>query len=179
MKIYTKTGDKGKTSLFSGGRVLKSDLRIKTYGTVDELNSFIGLLCACEINHAYKEILIKIQHKLYNLGSLLAVKGEVKYELPKIEKKDIEFLENKIDELSSKLSPLKDFILPGGNKQVAQCHVCRTVCRRAERELVELSQTEKINFLLVKYLNRLSDYLFALSRVLSKETNATETVWQP
>jgi cob(I)alamin adenosyltransferase len=109
----------------------------------------------------------------------LAVKGEVKYELPKIEKKDIEFLENKIDELSSKLPPLKDFILPGGNKQVAQCHVCRTVCRRAERELVELSQTEKINFLLVKYLNRLSDYLFALSRVLSKETNATETVWQP
>ena len=179
MKIYTKTGDKGSTSLFSGGRVLKSDLRIKAYGSVDELNSFIGLLIACEINHNFKEILINIQHKLYNLGSLLAVKGKPKYELPKIKEKDIQFLETEIDKISTELPPLKNFILPGGNMQVAQCHVCRTICRRAERELVELSQTEEIDFLLVKYLNRLSDYLFALSRIISKETNAIETVWKP
>ncbi|NPA44435.1 MAG: cob(I)yrinic acid a,c-diamide adenosyltransferase [Chlorobi bacterium] len=179
MKIYTKTGDKGKTSLFSGGRVLKSDLRIKAYGSVDELNSFIGMLFACEIGHTFKDVLVKIQHKLYNLGSLLAVKGEVAYKLPKVEEKDVQFLENEIDNLNKMLPPLKDFILPGGNKQVAQCHICRTVCRRAERELVELAQSEGVDALLIMYLNRLSDYLFVLARVISKETGANEVVWKP
>jgi len=179
MKIYTKTGDKGKTSLFSGGRVLKSDLRIKAYGTVDELNSFIGMLITCEINENYKETLLEIQHKLYNLGSLLAVRGETSYKLPEIEQKNVQFLENEIDVLSNHLPLLKNFILPGGNKQVAQCHICRTICRRAERELVELSQFESVDGLLIKYLNRLSDYLFVLARVISKETGAQEVVWMP
>lgn len=179
MKIYTKTGDKGKTSLFSGGRVFKSDLRIKSYGSVDELNSFIGMLSVCEINPLFKETLINIQHKLYSLASLLAVKGEVSYNLPKIEEKDIQFLENEIDELNKNLEPLKSFIIPGGNKQVAQCHICRTVCRRAERELVELSTKENLDFLLIQYLNRLSDYLFVLARAISKESGAKELIWKP
>ncbi len=178
MKIYTKTGDKGKTSLFSGGRVLKSDLRIKAYGSVDELNSFIGMLSACEINHIFKEILIKIQHKLYNLGSLLAVKGKVTYKLPEIKEEDVHFIETEIDILNKNLDPLKEFILPGGNKQVAQCHICRTVCRRAERELVELSINEDVDLLLIRYLNRLSDFLFVLARAISKELNAEEIVWK-
>ncbi len=179
MKIYTKTGDSGETSLFSGGRVSKSDLRIKAYGSTDELNSFIGLLAASDINIAHKKILFQIQNKIYNIGSILAVKGETTFSVPKIKPENIELLENEIDNLNKELPPLKDFIIPGGNIVTAQCHVCRSVCRRAEREVVELANSEKIDILVIQYLNRLSDYLFVLARKISKDTNAKETIWKP
>ena len=179
MKIYTKTGDAGETSLFSGGRVSKSDLRIKAYGSTDELNSFIGLLAAYDINITHKNILHQIQHKLYNIGSILAVKAETSFSVPEIKQADIELLENEIDNLNKELPELKDFIIPGGNQTTAQCHICRSVCRRAEREVVELANNENINILVLKYLNRLSDYLFVLSRKVSKETKAEETIWEP
>ncbi len=179
MKIYTKTGDSGETSLFSGGRVSKSDLRIKAYGSTDELNSFIGLLAASDINIAHKKILLQIQNKIYNIGSILAVKGETTFSVPKIKPENIELLENEIDNLNKELPPLKDFIIPGGNIVTAQCHVCRSVCRRAEREVVELANSEKIDILVIQYLNRLSDYLFVLARKISKDTNAKETIWKP
>lgn len=179
MKIYTKTGDSGETSLFSGGRVSKSGLRIKAYGSTDELNSFIGLLTASDINIAHKKILLQIQNKIYNIGSILAVKGETTFSVPKIKPEDIELLENEIDHLNKELPPLKDFIIPGGNIVTAQCHVCRSVCRRAEREVVELASSEKIDILVIQYLNRLSDYLFVLARKISKDTNAKETIWKP
>ena len=179
MKIYTKTGDSGETSLFTGERISKSDQRIKAYGSTDELNSFVGLLAASNINITHKKILIQIQNKLYNIGSVLAVKGETNFSIPEIKQKDIELLENEIDRLNKELPPLKDFIIPGGNIVTAQCHVCRSVCRRAEREVVELANNETIDILVIQYLNRLSDYLFVLSRKISKETNAEETLWKP
>jgi len=176
MKIYTKTGDKGETSLFSGGRVKKSDLRIKAYGSTDELNSFIGLLAAYDINLKHKKILNEIQHKLFYVGSILAVKGKTSFSIPKIEQADIQLLENEIDSLNENLTPLKEFIIPGGNIVTAQCHICRSVCRRAEREVVELAINEEINISVIEYLNRLSDYLFVLGRMISKETNANEII---
>ncbi len=179
MKIYTKTGDKGETSLLNGERVSKSDLRIKAYGTTDELNSFIGMLRASEIEDVHKEILLQIQNKLYNLGSILAVRGKTTFALPEIKQGDIALLEKEMDRLNDTLPTLKDFIIPGGNNEVAQCHICRSVCRRAERELVELSIKEDVDILLIKYLNRLSDYLFVLARVISKESGVTEFVWKP
>jgi len=179
MKIYTKTGDKGKTSLFSGGRVNKSDLRIKAYGTTDELNSFIGMLRAYKIKESHKKTLLQIQNKLYNLGSIIAVKEKTSFKIPELKQEDIKLLEKEIDKLNKTLPILKDFIIPGGNTQTSQCHICRSICRRAERELVELAINENIDNLLIKYLNRLSDYLFVLSRAISKESNAEEIIWKP
>ncbi len=179
MKIYTKTGDKGHTSLFSGGRVSKSDLRIKAYGTTDELNSFIGLLAASEINISHTKVLINVQNKLYNVGSILAVKGKTSFKVPEITMIDVVFLEKEIDRLNLELPPIKNFIIPGGNKATALCHVCRSVCRRAERKVVELQNIENIDLVIIKYLNRLSDYLFVLARKISKETKAKEIVWKP
>ncbi|MCF6366851.1 MAG: cob(I)yrinic acid a,c-diamide adenosyltransferase [Bacteroidales bacterium] len=179
MKIYTKTGDKGETSLFSGGRVKKSDLRIRAYGSIDELNSFIGLLAAYDINVNYKEVLQKIQQKLYNIGSVLAVKEKTSFSGPKITQADTELLEKEIDNLNNNLPPIKDFIIPGGNIITAQCHICRSICRRTEREVVELAINEEINIIVLEYLNRLSDYLFVLGRMVSQETKADEVVWKP
>ncbi|NPA68601.1 MAG: cob(I)yrinic acid a,c-diamide adenosyltransferase [Chlorobi bacterium] len=179
MKIYTKTGDKGKTSLLSGERVLKSDLRLDAYGTVDELSSFVGLLGSYDISESHKKFLYEIQNKLYNAGTLLAVRTEVKFDLPKITEADIELIEKETDMLSAKLPPLKSFVLPGGDTVVAQAHVCRSICRRAERAAVKLSETEPVNESVIVFLNRLSDYFFVLSRSIAYEKGVSELLWKP
>jgi len=176
MKIYTKTGDKGMTSLLSGERALKNDLRIKAYGTVDELNSFVGLLASYDLNKRHKEFLQSIQNDLYHAGSLLAVRGETKFKLKEIDNTDIEFIEKEIDLMNAKLPKLEHFIIPGGNQDAAVCHICRTVCRRAEREVVELTEKENVNDNIVIFLNRLSDYFFVLSRMLLFDKNLPEVI---
>ncbi|MBL7859319.1 MAG: cob(I)yrinic acid a,c-diamide adenosyltransferase [Cyclobacteriaceae bacterium] len=180
MKIYTKTGDQGTTSLFGGKRVSKSDLRIDTYGTVDELNSFIGLVRDQEVNQQRKNILVEIQDRLFTIGSILATEpGNTKVKIPALAETDIVFLETAIDEMESQLPPMKFFVLPGGHPSVSFCHVARTVCRRAERLTIALNHLEPIETLVIKYLNRLSDYLFVLSRKMSHELGAEETPWKP
>jgi cob(I)alamin adenosyltransferase len=177
LKIYTKTGDTGQTSLLSGERVEKSEIRIDAYGSVDELNSFIGLLRCETEDRDISEQLNTVQNKLFNIGSLLATQKETTFKLPKIEESDIVFLEIKIDEMNEKLPALKNFILPGGNKAVSLCHVCRTVCRRAEREAVRIQNPAEKDIICIKYLNRLSDYFFVLSRYVGKITSAPEINW--
>lgn len=180
MKIYTKTGDSGSTSLFGGKRVLKSDLRIDTYGTVDELNSYIGLLRDQDVNHKRKDILIEIQDRLFTIGSILATEpGNDKVKTPTLTEADIQLLEKQIDTIDAQLPPMRSFVLPGGHPSVSFCHIARTVCRRAERLVIALDAVEKINPLVIQYLNRLSDFLFMLSRKMSAELNAEETPWKP
>lgn len=180
MKIYTKTGDQGSTSLFGGKRVSKADLRIETYGTVDELNSFLGLVRDQEINLKRKDELVEVQDRLFTIGSILAAEpGNTKVKTPLLKEDDVSFLENRIDEMEGKLPPLRSFVLPGGHASVSHCHVTRTVCRRAERICISLSQHEVIDPLIIKYLNRLSDYLFVLSRKMAQELEAEETPWKP
>ncbi len=179
MKIYTKTGDQGTTSLFGGKRVSKADLRIDTYGTVDELNSFLGLVRDQEVNRKRKEVLIEIQNKLFVIGSILATKpGNTKVKIPGLQEEDIIFLEKEIDAMEAELSPMRFFVLPGGHQSVSFCHVARTVCRRAERLTTALHEEEKIESLVIKYLNRLSDYLFVLSRKMTHELGAEEIAWR-
>lgn len=180
MKIYTKTGDKGETSLIGGTRLPKNHIRIETYGTVDELNSWIGLIRDQNIDENHKNVLLEIQDRLFTLGSLLAADPvKSKMTLPQVSEEDIIFLEKKIDEMDLALEPMRSFVLPGGNTIVSYCHIARCVCRRAERMSVALNETEKLNDLIVKYLNRLSDYLFTLSRKLAAETGAKEHPWKP
>lgn len=180
MKVYTKKGDKGTTQLIGGTRVPKSSLRIEAYGTVDELNSYVGLLRDQEIEGKHQERLLEIQDRLFTMGSLLAVdENGTKMELPGLFEYDVENLENWIDDMESGLEPMKSFVLPGGHPSVSHTHIARCVCRRAERITVDLSQTAEIDPLLLRYLNRLSDYLFVLSRALTKELNATEIPWVP
>ncbi|NOZ34575.1 MAG: cob(I)yrinic acid a,c-diamide adenosyltransferase [Chlorobi bacterium] len=178
MKIYTKTGDAGKTSLLSGERVEKFDIRINAYGTVDELNSFIGFLIALDLEKEHKTFLVIIQNKLFNLGSVLAVRNDVSFNIPEITEEDILLIEKEIDKMNKDIPPVKEFILPGGDIVSAQCHVCRSVCRRAERLVVELSEKETVDVLSVKFLNRLSDYFFVLSRKNIFEKNLNESVWR-
>jgi cob(I)alamin adenosyltransferase len=178
MKIYTKTGDEGMTSLFGGKRVSKSDLRIDTYGTVDELNSYIGLLRDQEVNKTREGILIQIQDRLFTIGSLLATEpGNTKVKVPVLYDNDIVALETEIDIMDSQLEPMRSFILPGGHPSVSFGHIARTVCRRAERLVIALDHEEKTAPHVIKYLNRLSDYLFMLCRKMSKEMHAQETPW--
>ncbi|MBL7843624.1 MAG: cob(I)yrinic acid a,c-diamide adenosyltransferase [Cyclobacteriaceae bacterium] len=180
MKIYTKTGDSGSTSLFGGKRVLKSDLRIDTYGTVDELNSYLGLLRDQEVNHKRKDILIEIQDRLFTIGSILATEpGNDKVKIPALSEADIQLLEKEIDTMDAQLPPMRSFVLPGGHPSVSFCHIARTVCRRAERLVIALDAVEKTNPLVIQYLNRLSDYLFMLSRKMTAELKAEETPWRP
>jgi len=174
MKIYTKTGDKGQTSLIGGTRVPKHHIRIEAYGTVDELNSFIGLIRDQDIKEHYKEILIEIQ------DSLLAsdpVKSKMK--VPQISEEDVILLEKEIDTMNEELPEMRSFVLPGGHSTVSYCHLARCVCRRAERNTIKLAELDKVDEIIVKYLNRLSDYLFVLSRKLSKDLGAKETPWKP
>jgi cob(I)alamin adenosyltransferase len=179
MKIYTKTGDGGTTSLFGGKRVSKADLRIDTYGTVDELNSFMGLVRDQEVNQKRKEVLVNIQNTLFIIGSILATEpGNTKVKIPTLAENQITFLENQIDAMESELESMRFFILPGGHTSVSFCHLARTVCRRAERLTIALHQQEAIEPLVIKYLNRLSDYLFVLSRKMTKELGAEEIPWQ-
>src|SRR5687767_13269853 len=161
MKIYTKTGDDGTTSLFGGKRVSKADLRIDSYGTVDELNSFIGLVRDQEVNEKRREVLARIQNTLFVIGSILAAEpGNTKVKIPSLKEEDVQFLEQEIDSMDAHLPPLRSFILPGGHTAVSFCHIARTVCRRAERLTTALNAQESVAMLVLKYLNRLSDYLF-------------------
>lgn len=179
-KIYTKTGDKGQTSLIGGTRIPKFDIRIEAYGTVDELNSTIGLVRDQQIDDHSKNILIEIQDRLFTIGSLLAVdSSDSKMNLPQIFEADVELLEKEIDQMNDKLPEMKSFVLPGGHTTVSFCHIARCVCRRAERCVLKLNEKEPVNELIYKYLNRLSDYLFVLSRQFSKDLQAIETPWKP
>src|SRR6478609_1862512 len=180
MKIYTKTGDQGTTALFGGQRLSKSDLRIETYGTVDELNSFLGLLRDQAVNVNRKEVLIEIQDRLFTIGSILATEpGNTKVKIPALQESDIVFLENEIDKMDGQLPPMKFFVLPGGHESVSFGHVTRTVCRRAERLVIALHEQTPVDSLVIKYLNRLSDYLFVLCRMMAQELKIEETPWKP
>lgn len=187
MKIYTKTGDKGSTSLFGGTRVPKDHIRIESYGTVDELNSYIGLIRDQEIDSHYKDILIEIQDRLFTAGALLATpedktvlkNGENRLQNLGIIDSDIELLEKEIDTMESLLPPMTHFVLPGGHPTVSHCHIARCICRRAERLTVQLSHNESVPEIIIRYLNRLSDYLFVLARKLTLDLNAEEIKWIP
>ncbi|HOX83378.1 MAG TPA: cob(I)yrinic acid a,c-diamide adenosyltransferase [Chryseolinea sp.] len=180
MKIYTKTGDSGTTALFGGKRVSKANLRIDTYGTVDELNSYLGLVRDQEVNAKRKDTLIEIQDRLFTIGSILATEPEnTKVKIPLLSEDDILFLEKEMDVMEAELPSMKSFVLPGGHQAVSFCHVARTVCRRTERLTISLNTQEAINPLVIKYLNRLSDYLFMLSRKMTHELGAEETPWKP
>ncbi len=180
MKIYTKTGDKGTTALFGGKRVSKADERIEAYGTIDELNSWVGLLRDQEVNRMRAEELIEIQDRLFTIGSILATEpGNTKLKIPSLYTSDITFLENCIDAMDAALEPMKVFVLPGGHTSISFGHVTRTVCRRAERLVIFLDAHEKVEPLVIQYLNRLSDYLFMLCRTMALELKVKETPWKP
>ena len=180
MKVYTKTGDLGETSLLGGSRVSKAELQIESYGTVDELNSYIGLMRDQIWKQPLLEELIEIQDRLFTIGAHLANdKKKNKIKLPEIHEKDVQRLEMEIDMMDSQLPPMKAFILPGGHTLVSHTHIARCVCRRAERKVVRLSESWEISPIIIKYLNRLSDYLFVLGRKLSKDLGADEIEWKP
>ena len=177
-KIYTKTGDKGSTSLFDGSRVQKSDARIEAYGTIDELNSHLGMLIDLAKEHIDTSILETTQHHLFNIGSYLATPSSAEFYdlLPKLTEAPTLELEQLIDEYTNTLVPLKYFILPGGHPAISQAHICRTITRRSERRINELEQT--VDYLLInKYINRLSDFFFVFARVLAKNLNIPEKRW--
>ena len=180
MKIYTKTGDEGLTSLIGGTRVPKYDLRIESYGTVDELNSYIGLIRDHDIDTDQKDNLKEIQDRLFTIGAALASDPEKsKMKIPDLHLSDITFLESQIDEMNLVLPELKHFILPGGSPVVSFCHVSRCVCRRAERIIVHLKEESFVDEKVIIYLNRLSDYLFVLARKLYQDSNMPENQWFP
>jgi cob(I)alamin adenosyltransferase len=180
VKIYTKTGDKGSTSLIGGARVPKYHPRIEAYGTVDELMAFVSLLRDQEIDAYWKDVLLEVLDRLMSCASILAADcTDCKVKIPQIPYSDIEFLETQIDKIDQALEPLSSFILPGGHQAVSLCHVARTVCRRAERITIQLSESTPVPENLIKYLNRLSDFLFMLSRKLAKELKISQINWTP
>lgn len=179
-KIYTKTGDKGQTSLIGGTRVPKHHIRIETYGTVDELNSYIGLIRDQKIDAHSKEVLIEIQDRLFTIGSSLASDPDKsKMKIPDLKEEDITLLEQEMDKMDETLPEMRSFVLPGGHTTVSFCHIARCVCRRAERLAIHLSEDSYVADLVIKYLNRLSDYLFVLSRKLTQDLQASEIPWKP
>lgn len=180
MKIYTKTGDKGETGLIGGTRVSKSDSRIEAYGTVDELNSFIGLLGSYEALSSESQTLETIQHRLFVIGSYLATdtsKTEISYKSI-IKSTDITKIEAEIDRMNQNLPELTAFILPGGSTEGSICHICRTISRRAERRIIDITKTQTIDNEIIIYLNRLSDYFFILSRYISLKIGTKEILWK-
>jgi cob(I)alamin adenosyltransferase len=180
MKIYTKTGDKGQTSLIGGTRVPKHHLRIESYGTVDELNSYIGLIRDQQVSEHLQDLLKEIQDRLFTIGSALASDPEKsKMKIPDLHQEDIELLEKEIDTMTADLPELRHFILPGGSNAVSFCHLARCVCRRAERLCVHLSEDSFVDEKVMVYLNRLSDYLFVLSRKLCFDNQIEENKWIP
>jgi cob(I)alamin adenosyltransferase len=181
MKIYTKTGDTGTTALISGRRVSKADLRIEAYGTVDELNSFLGLVRDQPVNESRRELLKEIQDRLFTLGALLAADPEkqVRKPLPDLFESDVELLERSMDEWDAQLPELRHFVLPGGHASVSFAHLARTVCRRAERLVTALAEEDDVDPLIIKYLNRLSDFFFVLSRRMAQDLGAEEVKWVP
>ena len=179
MKIYTKKGDEGNTSLFGGTRVPKSSKRIEAYGTVDELNSVIGLAASYSLSENGYKWTKKVQEQLFVLGADLATPPSSSIRINRIDQEAIDFLERCIDEMDATLDPLKNFILPGGSQQGATLHMARTVCRRAERATVACAETEEVSSLTIKYLNRLSDFLFVLARYENKHIGEREETWKP
>ena len=180
MKIYTKKGDSGTTGLIGGTRILKSSLRIESYGTIDELNSYIGVVRDQGIDIKYIEQLIEIQDRLFTIGSSLASDPEKSnMKIPDLKSEDISLLENWMDDMDAELPEMKFFVLPGGHQAVSFCHVARCVCRRSERLIVDLSQHEFVAELVTAYINRLSDYLFVLSRKIAQDLNVNEQPWKP
>lgn len=187
MKIYTKTGDDGTTSLFGGTRIAKHHIRIESYGTLDELNSWLGLIRDQEIDVLSKKTLAIIQEKLFTVGVYLAMdpekeklkNGKDRLNIAKIENSDIAFLENEIDQMEKNLAPMTHFILPGGHPTVSYCHISRTICRRVERLLSQLNESATVDPLILSYINRLSDFLFVLARKLSSDLQAEEIQWIP
>ncbi|MDP2088130.1 MAG: cob(I)yrinic acid a,c-diamide adenosyltransferase [Flavobacteriaceae bacterium] len=187
MKIYTKTGDKGKTSLIGGKRVSKSNLRIEAYGTIDELNAYIGFLRDQSVDLDTKNTLLNIQNNLFSIGTLLALDPENEkfrskenpYSTLNITVEDISILENEMDNFNKKLPDLAHFILPGGHPTVSVCHICRTICRRAERICVNLNEESGVSEEIIIYLNRLSDYFFVLARKLTLDFGVSEIKWEP
>ena len=171
-KIYTRTGDDGTTGLGDGSRVAKDSARVAAYGTVDEANSCIGLVLACDIPEDVRTLLTGVQHQMFDLGGELCIPGHAA-----IFEADIERLESQLDAFNDPLPPLKDFILPGGGEAAARCHVARTVVRRAERETVTLARHDAVRPEAVRYLNRLSDLLFVLARVLARASGHGEVLW--
>ncbi|HOX71993.1 cob(I)yrinic acid a,c-diamide adenosyltransferase [Dokdonella sp.] len=172
-KIYTRTGDDGSTGLGDGSRVAKDSLRVAAYGTVDELNSALGVVLACDVPDAVRDSLIRIQHELFNLGGELCIPG-----MALVHDGDIDQLERELDGFNDDLPVLKEFILPGGGMAAAQCHVARTIARRAEREVITLARAETVRAEAIRYLNRLSDLLFVIARVLARASAQGEVLWQ-
>lgn len=179
MKVYTKTGDAGQTSLFGGRRVSKTHIRIEAYGTIDELNSTIGLLASVINFTDQNELLVEIQRRLFTIGAILASDPEKELPTPDLHTEDIVLLENTMDNLEAQLPPLRSFVLPGGSSSNAIAHICRTITRRAERRVLELAAEEDIPMIVVRYLNRLSDYFFMLSRYVALMENHPEIPWVP
>ncbi len=187
MKIYTKTGDKGTTALFGGTRVPKHHIRIESYGTVDELNAHVGMVRDQTLDKHSREVLLEIQDRLFTLGAMLATdpekaklkSGKERLNIPKIKEDDIELLEKEMDMMNEALPEMTHFVLPGGHQSVSSCHIARCVCRRAERMVTALHEIENGDEKILKYLNRLSDYLFVLARKLTYEVNAEEIKWIP
>lgn len=181
MKIYTKTGDTGTTSLVGGTRISKGNLKIESYGTVDELNSWIGVLRDLPVNEPRKDIFKEIQDRLFTIGADLASESEIvkQKKVPDLFDTDVELLEKAMDEMNEEIPPLRSFVLPGGNIAVSYAHVARTVCRRAERNIIRLAEVEGVNELVIRYLNRLSDYLFVVSRKITQELGTEEVAWKP
>mgnify|MGYP001813397286 FL=1 len=171
-KIYTRTGDKGETGLGDGSRVDKDSLRVEAYGTVDEVNSAVGLVLAAELPAPVRDCLTRVQHELFDLGGELCMPG---YTL--VPDSYVEGLEASLDTFNEDLPPLKDFILPGGSEAAARCHIARTVARRAERRVISLSHNEAVNEASIRYLNRLSDLLFVIARVLARHDGGAEVLW--
>ena len=179
--VYTKTGDKGSTGLIGGTRVPKNHARLEAYGTIDELNSFIGLIRSFEIGEEDKKMIISIQSKLFTIGAYLATDTSVSNMRSKLDYKEehIEELEGEMDRIENALPPLTNFVLPGGNQSVGYCHVARTICRRAERRVIDIAEEFEVDGWVIRYLNRLSDYLFVLSRHLSNYFGVDEIPWKP
>ena len=172
-KIYTRTGDDGTTGLGDGNRVNKDSLRVEAYGTVDELNSAIGTVLAFEVTDDMRECLLGVQHQLFDLGGELCIPGE-----SMIDDEDVDRLEAQLDGFNEDLPMLKEFILPGGSQAAAHCHLARTICRRAERRVISLAREEEVNEEPIRYLNRLSDLLFVVARVLARHEGGTEVLWE-
>jgi len=180
MKIYTKSGDKGQTSLYGGRRVSKDDIRIEAYGSIDELNSHLGyLISLLSSDIGQVELLTEIQNRLFTIGSNLASDPHKELLVPDLNEEDILKLENAMDNMDTELEPLRAFVLPGGSSANSVAHICRTVTRRAERRMITLSGIEEVNPILIKYVNRLSDYFFVVSRYIAHKMGHTETPWIP
>jgi len=177
-KIYTKTGDQGETGLFGGKRLSKDHIRIESYGTVDELNAHVGMLRDQLTDEGLRDLLKKVQDRLFTIGSNLASDPEKDLPTPDIRDADIDLLEQEMDRMDETLPELRNFILPGGHPAVSWCHLARCVCRRAERRVITLNQQEAVAEIIIRYLNRLSDYFFMLGRYIAQQLAAEEVVWK-